>query len=148
MNLVRYESMPTVRDIFDDFFRGFFVQPVPRGALPDEFAPARQARVRVEVAEENGAYKVRADLPGVKKEDIQVTVDGDVLSIQAETRQEKETKDGERVVYSERQIGKFARSFRLASEIELDKAEAKYADGVLELTLPKKTAAVKQLTVH
>jgi HSP20 family protein len=85
----------------------------------------------------------------VKKEDIKVNIDGDEVSISAETRVEKEAKEGERVLRSERYVGKVARSFKLAEEIDESRASAKYSDGVLELTLPKKAAtAAKQLTIQ
>jgi len=101
------------------------------------------------VTEANGEYKVLAELPGVKKEDIQVNIDGNEVSISAETRAEREVKDGERVIHSERQFGKVSRAFRLAQEVDESKASARYTDGVLELTLPKKAAAaVKQLTIQ
>lgn len=145
MNLARYESLPVVRDIFDDLFRGFFVQPVARSSAAPESASLAP---RIEVVDHNGVFKVRAELPGVRKEDINVSVDGDALSISAEIKREAEKKEGERVVYSERYASRFARSIRLGAEIELDRADAKFNDGVLELTLPRKSAAAKQLTVH
>ena len=140
MNMIRYEAAPTVRDVFDEFFRGF--------AMPYR---GRETGVpmRVEVREENGAYKVRADLPGVKKEDIGITVEGDVVSIKAEVRREAADAEKDRVLYTERHQGRFERSFRLADEIAEDKVEAKYVDGVLELVLPRKAATVaRQITVH
>jgi HSP20 family protein len=130
-------------DLVDDIFRGFAVSPA---ALQVD-APAR--RMKVDVAEQNGDYRVVAELPGVKKEDIKVNIDGDEVSISAETRVEKEAKEGERVLRSERYVGKVARSFKLAEEIDESRASAKYSDGVLELTLPKKAAtAAKQLTIQ
>ena len=146
MNIARYESLPAVRDIFDDFFRGFLVQPVPRALAGS--SEAVSVSPRIDVVDENGTFKVRVDLPGAKKEDIKVSVDGDVLSIAAEIRRNNETKDGERIVYSERFVGRFARSIRLGVEIELEAAAAQFNDGVLELKLPKKSVAAKQLTVH
>src|SRR5207247_7953996 len=127
----------------DDIFSGFVVGPVGFEAAN----PVR--RMKVDVAEQNGEYKVLAELPGVKKEDIKVNVDGDEVSITAESRAERDEKDGERVLHSERYFGKVARAFRLGQEIDEERASAKYADGVLELTLPKKaTAAAKQLTIQ
>jgi len=105
--------------------------------------------MKVDVAEHNGDYKVVAELPGVKKEDIKVNIDGDEVSITAEARLDKETKDGERLLHSERYVGKVSRAFRLAQEIDESRASAKYSDGVLELTLPKKAAATaKQLAIQ
>src|SRR4029077_17317180 len=105
--------------------------------------------MKVDVAEQNGDYKVVAELPGVKKEDIKVNIDGDAVSITAETRVEKEAKDGERVLHSERYVGKVSRAFRLAEETDVWGGPEKSPDGVLELTLPKKAqAAAKQLTIQ
>ena len=130
-------------DLVDDLFRGFVVGPVGFEAE----APVR--RMKVDVAEQNGDYKVTAELPGVRKEDIKVNIDGDEVSITAETRVAKEEKDGERVLHSERYVGKVSRAFRLADEIDESRASAKYSDGVLELTLPKKAAAAaKQLAIQ
>lgn len=145
MNLDRYESPPAVRDIFDDFFRGFFVQPVMR---PGAASARTDLAPRIEVVDHNGVFKVRAELPGVRKDDINVSVDGDVLSIAAEIKRVTEPKDGERVVYSERYVGRYSRSIRLGTDIEPDRAEAKFSDGVLELTLPRKSVAAKQLAIH
>ena len=139
-NITRYDPFG---DLVDDFFRGFLVQP----AGFEVGVPVR--RMKIDVAEQNGEYKVVAELPGVKKEDIKVNIEGDEVSITAETRLEKEAKDGERLLHSERYVGKVARAFRLAQEIDESRASAKYSDGVLELTLPKKaTATAKQLTVQ
>ena len=139
-NITRYDPLG---DLVDDFFRGFLVRPV---GFETEL-PAR--RMKVDVAEQNGDYRVVAELPGFRKEDIKVSIDGDEVSITAETRAEKETKDGERLLHSERYVGKVARAFRLTQEIDESRASAKYVDGVLELTLPKKAAAAsKQLTIQ
>jgi HSP20 family protein len=130
-------------DLVDDFFKGFFVRPV--GFETDEAV----RRMKIEVTEANGEYKVLAELPGVKKEDIRVNIDGDQVSISAETRAGRDVKEGERVLHSERRFGKVARAFRLAQEVDESKASARYSDGVLELTLPKKAAAAaKQLTIQ
>jgi HSP20 family protein len=96
--------------------------------------------IKVEVTEDERAYKVKADLPGVKKEDIAVEVDGNQVSISAEVKREKEEKEAGEVVHSERYYGKQFRSFSLGRDIDRKKVEAKYADGVLELTLPKNDA--------
>ena len=131
-NLRRYGNP----DPFDDLFRGFFVRPVDVGQ-------GREApEVRVDVQENDKAYLVHAELPGVKKEDIHVDIDGAVVSISAERKQEKEVKEGDRTLRTERYFGKVSRSFQLALEIDEAQAVAKYRDGVLELTLPKKAAVV------
>jgi HSP20 family protein len=114
----------------DTFFRGFRLRPW----LSDMDA---EPRIKIDVAEDDKAYTVKADIPGVKKEDIHVSIDGSQVSIEAEVRKEKEEKKGEKVVRSERYFGKEYRSFSLGQDIESAKAEAKYHDGVLELKLPK-----------
>jgi HSP20 family protein len=139
-NITRYDPFS---DLFDDLLKGFFVRPV--GFEIEE--PLRS--VKIDVAEQNGEFKVLAELPGVRKDDIRVAIDGDQVSITAETGVERDAKNGERVLRRERHFGKVSRAFRLGQEIDEDRASAKYADGVLELTLPKKaTAAAKQLTIQ
>jgi HSP20 family protein len=129
-------------DPFDDLFRGFFVRPVEFGQAPE--APT----IKVDVKEKDNKYLVHAELPGMKKEDIHVHVDGPVVSITAERKQEKEVKEGERVLRSERYFGKVSRSFQLDTDVDEAAASAKFTDGVLELTLPKKAAAsAKRLTI-
>jgi HSP20 family protein len=142
-NVSRYDPFG---ELFDDLFKGFFVKPVGYEGAPAT-TPVRS--MRVEVSEHNGEYKVQAELPGVKKEDIRVQIEGDQVSIAAEVKAEREAKEGERVVHSERYYGKVARSFRLGEDIDDSKAEAKYADGVLELRLPKKAVtASRQISIQ
>ena len=131
------------RDPFDDLLRGFFVRPVDFGGGVSE-AP----QMRVDVKEDNDAYQVHAELPGIMKEDIHVHIDGPVVSISAERKQEKEVKEGERVLRTERYFGKVSRSFQLGQEIDEAKSSARFKDGVLELSLPKKAhEQVKRLTI-
>ena len=131
-------------DIFDDFVKGFFVRPL---AAVEPGQTAR--RLKVDVSEKDAEYRVLAEIPGVKKDEIQVDIEGDVVTISAETRAEKDVKEGERVIHSERYYGKISRSFRLGQEVDQAKANAKYTDGVLELVLPKKAAAnAKRLTIQ
>lgn len=134
----------TRRDPLDDLFRGFFVRPVDFGSGTNTEAP----QMRVDVKENAEGYDVHAELPGMKKEDIHVHIDGPVVSISAERKQEKEVKDGERVLRTERYFGKVSRSFQLGQDVDEAKASAKFTDGVLELTLPKKLAAqAKRLSI-
>ncbi|HUG77252.1 MAG TPA: Hsp20/alpha crystallin family protein [Burkholderiales bacterium] len=131
-------------ELVDDFFKGFLVRPV---AL--EGRGETMPRMKVDVAENNGAYVVTAEIPGVKKEDIQVTIDGAEIGLSAEVKREKEVSQDERVLHVERAFGKLSRSFTLPQEVDEAKAEAKYRDGVLELTLPKKAAAArKQIAIQ
>jgi HSP20 family protein len=140
--ITRYDPFANVDD---DLFQGFFVRPY--GYEPREAAVA--PRMRVDVAEKNGAYLVTAEIPGVKKDDIQVNVDGAQVTLSAEVKQEREAGKDERVLHVERSYGKATRSFTLPQELDEAKVEARYRDGVLELTLPKKAAAArKQITVQ
>ncbi|MBI3431130.1 MAG: Hsp20/alpha crystallin family protein [Hydrogenophilales bacterium] len=145
-NLSRYDPLSLARiDPFgdiDDLFKGFFVRPALLEGQP-------QMQIKMDVKENDDAYTVHADIPGVKKEDIQVSIEGNQVSISAETKTEKEEKKGEKVLRSERYFGKVARSFTLAHDVDEAKAQAKYSDGVLELTLPKKaTTASRKLAVQ
>jgi HSP20 family protein len=134
---------PSFNDNFESAFRRFFA-PM---ALETE-TPA--LKMRIDVAEKDNGYEVKADIPGVKKEDINVRIDGNVVQIDAEVKREKETKgEGGKVLRSERYCGTISRTFSLADDVDDGKAEAKYADGVLTLQLPKKaTAASRKVTVQ
>lgn len=121
---------------FDDFFgdlgRGFWMKPI---ALPAD----AELRMKVDVKEDEKTFTVSAEIPGVKKEDIQVDVEGNTVSLRAEVKREKEEKEGEKVVYSERAYGMASRSFTLPAEVDSKGARAEYKDGLLSLTLPKKS---------
>jgi HSP20 family protein len=139
-NVTRYDPFG---DLFDDLMKGFFVRPI--AAEGTSAAP----RMKLEVSEQAEAFKVLAEIPGVKKDEIQVTIDGDQVTIGAEVRKEKDLKEGERLVHSERYYGKVSRAFRLGTDLDESKAQARYTDGVLELILPKKaTAAARKLTIQ
>ncbi|HEX2830368.1 MAG TPA: Hsp20/alpha crystallin family protein [Burkholderiales bacterium] len=126
-------------EAFDDLLRGFFVRPVGfQGTHAGDSAPAQ---FRVEVTEAEQSYTIRAEIPGVKKEDINISIDADQVAISAEVKNEKDVKDGERVLRSERYYGKVYRAFALGQPVDENGASAKYADGILELVLPKKAAA-------
>ncbi len=131
-------------DSFDELLRGFFVRPMAF----EGHQPAAQA-IRIDVREDENAYTVHAEIPGVKKDDIHVTIENEQIAISAETRNEREVKEGERVLRAERYYGKVYRALALGQAVDQDKAVAKYADGVLELTLPKKAAASsRRLTIN
>lgn len=105
--------------------------------------------VRVDVHESDKAYTVKAEMPGLKKEDIKIEIDGDTVSIRAESKREDEVKEKGQVVRSERYYGSLYRSFSLGTDINGAEASAKYVDGVLELSLPKKEGvSTKQITVQ
>ena len=131
-NITRFD------EAFDDLLRGFFVRPV---SFEGNQGQAQIAQFRVDVSESENAYTIRAELPGVKKDDININIDADQVAISAEVKNEKEVKDGERTLRSERYYGKVQRAFQLGQPIDENTANAKYVDGILELTLPKKAAA-------
>ena len=116
------------------------------------------APIKIEVTEDLSSYRVSAVLPGAKKEDIHIEVDQKEVSIMAEIKRENiapadaaknAVKDGERVLHSERFYGKTSRVFSLAQDIDEAAVEAKYADGVLTLVLPKKApVSAKRVTVQ
>jgi len=139
-NITRFDPF---NDLVDDLFKGYFVRPM--------WSEGREtvARMKVDVAEKGDAYLVHAELPGVKKEDIQIAIDGAQVTLSAEVKREKEAGDGERWLHVERATGKVSRSFTLPQEVDDAKADAKFRDGVLELSLPKKSAAArKQITIN
>ena len=135
-------SLVSRGSLFDDFFKdiapGFYVRPLHGDTLP---APSQ---IKVDVKETEGGYTVQAEVPGVPKEDIHVSVEGNVVSLRAEVRQHDQQTDGEKVLRSERYFGQVARSFALPADVDASQAKAKYDNGVLTLTLPKKQASNAQ----
>lgn len=132
-NIQRYGYGGMLDDVFGDLMKGFWVKPV---AVPGN----GELTMKVDVAEDDKAYTIRADVPGVKKEDIQIDVEGGQVSIRAEVKRESEKKDGEKVLHSERYYGMVSRSMSLPVDVDTQGAKAEYKDGVLNLTLPKKAA--------
>jgi len=138
-NISRYDPYE-MTDPLDNLFRGFF-----RPVQMDKDMP----RIRMDVKEDEKSYAVHADVPGVAKDDIHVTIDGNTVSISAEVKQGSERKEGEKVLRRERYFGRVSRSFALESEVDEASATARYQDGVLELVLPKKSAAAaKRLAIQ
>ena len=137
-NVTRYTPFD---DLFNELSRGFFVKPF---AMPAE----ADLKMKVDVKEDEKSFTVQAEVPGVKKEDIQVDIDGNQVSVRAELKKEKEEKKGEKTVYSERSYGMVSRSFTLPAEVDEKGAKAEYKDGVLNLVLPKKSnGAAKRIAV-
>jgi len=127
-----------------DLFDGLFVRPVRLG-----IDGQNELAMKIDVKQDDKAYAVTAEMPGVKKDDIHVLVEGNLVSIEAEVKKEREEKKDERVVRSERYYGKLARSFTLEYEIDEASVQAAYSDGLLKLTLPKKVkSAARQIAVH
>jgi len=130
-NILRYRP---IDDTFDDLFRGFFMRPV-------RFDGQQEIQLKMDVSEDDKAYTVHAEIPGVKKEDINVSIEGSQVAISAEVKNEKEVKEGEKVLRSERYFGRVYRALTLPQDVDEDTAQAKYNNGVLELVLPKRIAA-------
>jgi HSP20 family protein len=138
-NITRFDPFS---DYIDDVFRRA-LRPV-RWELEDQ-----PLQIKLDVAENDKSYTVKAEVPGVKKEDINVQVEGNQVSITAQSTREKDVKEGEKVIRSERYYGSLSRSFSLPFEVDQAGASAKYADGILELTLPKKSgSSTKKLNVQ
>jgi HSP20 family protein len=138
-NVARFNVLDSA---LDDLMRGFFVRPI-------NYEPKVPAQLRIDVTEDDKSYSVRAEIPGVKKEDINVAIDGNQVEISAEVKNEKEIKEGEKLLRSERYCGKVYRAFTLDQDIDEAATQARYAEGILDLRLPKKaSAAVKRITVQ
>jgi HSP20 family protein len=144
-NLTRFDPFNLNRfDPFRDVFGNIF---------PSTFRPLlekmSEPQIPMNIVETDNAYLVTADLPGVRKEDIDVNIYENQLTINAELKEEKEAGTEGKPLFSERWTGKVSRSIRLPMEIDDKGAQARCADGVLHLTLPKKTSSMaKHLTVH
>jgi HSP20 family protein len=123
------------RDRLDDLFPEFF----RRLARPLELPEDAPASIRIDVTENDKDYQVRAEIPGAKKEDIRVTVDGNFVSVSAEVKREKEEKSKGRVLTKETYVGSSSRGFSLPHEIDDKAVSAKLEDGILKLTLPKRS---------
>lgn len=131
-----------VESTLDELMRGFFVRPM-------NYEPSAPAQLRLDVTESDNTYVVLAEIPGVKKDDINVAIDGNQVEISAEVRSEKEAKEGDKVLRSERCYGKVYRAIALPQEVDESAVQARYAEGILELTLPKKQpAAAKRITIQ
>jgi HSP20 family protein len=127
---------------FDDFFKDLQWRPAMRGM---DVEP----HIKMDVTENDKGYAVKAEIPGVSKDDIKVNVKGNEVSISVEVNKEKEEKEGDTVIHSERYVGRQYRSFTLPVEIDEGKVEARYLDGVLDLRLPKRAgdSGAKQISI-
>ncbi|MEZ7827985.1 MAG: Hsp20/alpha crystallin family protein [Brachymonas denitrificans] len=140
-------SLMTRGSLFDDFFKdvapGFFIKPLHGDPLPSA------SQIRIDVKETDKEFTVQAEMPGVSKEDIHVSVEGSIVTLRAEIRQEDRQTEGEKVLRTERYHGEVSRSFQLPADIDEANAKARYDNGVLCLTLPKKVSnAPQRLTVE
>jgi HSP20 family protein len=139
-NITRYDPFNDM----DDLFKGLFVRP-----MRFDLDVAPQMRMKIDVTKAEDTYTVKAEIPGVKKDDIQVSIEGNEVTISGEIKKESEETKGEEVLRSERYYGRVSRSFTLPHDVDEAKVVAKYADGVLKLTLPMKSkSAGKKITVN
>ena len=130
-------------DPMDEMFRNF-LRP-----LRWENMPAQAPQIKLDVTEADNAYTVKAEIPGVRKEDIDVRIEGNMVSLSAEVNKQSEEKKDGRVIRSERYQGYVSRTFSLGANVDQAKASAKYENGVLELVLPKRESTEgKRLTVR
>ena len=130
-------------DIFKDLAPAFYVRPLHGDPLPTP------AQIKVDVKENDKAYTVQAEVPGVSKDEIHVSVEANVVTLRAEIKQEDNQNADEKTLRSERYYGAVSRSFQLPQEVDQTQARAKYDNGVLTLTLPKKAANGSQrLTIE
>ena len=145
-NITRFDPFLTRFDPFGEPFEDIFRRMLRPVRWEAEGTPLQ---IKIDVEENDKDYTVNAEIPGVKREDINVHIDGNVVSISAESKREKEVKEKGKLIRSERYYGSLSRSFSLGHDIDESQASAKYADGVLELKLPKKTsAAAKKVAVQ
>lgn len=135
-------SLVSRGSLFDDFFKdfapGFFVRPLHGEHLPTP------GQIRLDVKETDEGYTVQAEVPGVAKEDIHVAIEGNVVSLRAQVRQHDDKREGEKLLRSERYFGSVMRSFGLPVDIDAAQAKARYDNGVLTLSLPKKASQAAQ----
>ena len=133
--------------LLDDFFKevapGFFIKPLHGDPVPGA------SQIRIDVSENDQAFTVRAEIPGVNKQDIHVSVEGSIVTLSAEIRQHDAEREGEKLLRSERYYGSVSRSFQLPAEVDEAQSKARYENGILLLSLPKKVSnSPQRLTVE
>ncbi|MEE1654449.1 MULTISPECIES: Hsp20/alpha crystallin family protein [Brachymonas] len=133
--------------LLDDFFKevapGFFIKPLHGDPVPSA------SQIKIDVSENDQAFTVRAEIPGVNKQDIHVSVDGSIVTLSAEIRQHDAEREGEKLLRSERYYGSVSRSFQLPAEVDEAQSKARYENGILLLSLPKKVSnSPQRLTVE
>lgn len=142
-NIVQRDPF-AIDDMLDDLFKGYFVRPMCMSGEQSEMQ-----MIKMDVKEGGKDYTVHAELPGVSKGDIHVTIEGNSVVISAEVKKTSEQKEGEKMLRKERYYGKTYRSFALGQEVDESNARAKFDNGVLELVLPKKAvSAARKLAIE
>ncbi|MBX7229108.1 MAG: Hsp20/alpha crystallin family protein [Burkholderiaceae bacterium] len=138
-----YELSRSWDRLFDDSLFDRLVSPIKSLNNMEARSPA------LEVTEGEQDYTVKVDLPGMSKEDVKISVDGRRVTVEASSSKNEEKKEGDRILYTERSIASFSRSFTLPLEIDQAQSSAKMDNGVLTLSLAKRTAGeAKQLTIR
>lgn len=146
INFIPYPSLWNDITKFDSFTNldEFF-----KVSLPVSVGMASPSVIKVDISENDVAFTLRAEIPGTKKEDVKVHIEGNRVSIRAETKQEKEKKEGERVIRREIYSGSSSRNITLSSYVDESRVEAKFENGRLELLLPKKKGGnSKQIEIN
>ncbi|MBN2745625.1 MAG: Hsp20/alpha crystallin family protein [Bacteroidales bacterium] len=131
--MVRRNTQPMLTDLFNDFFENDFA---------NRFDRSFKVLPKTNVIEEERMYNIEMMVPGYKKEDFSLNIENDTLVISAQKEQNNEEKDGKKIVFREYSVQSFERSFRLSNDVDANKIEASYQDGILHVTIPKKAEAV------
>ena len=144
MNIVLRNRLPQSRSFgpasFDQLVGSIFDDIATANRRNGAAADSKSLTPRINVSESSTGFEIEAELPGVVKEDVHISVDGNRVSFDADVRQVA-TKEGETIIHAERRVSKFSRSFTLPAEVDDDRAEARLENGILHLSLPKKQAA-------
>ncbi len=141
-NLIRHGSS-LFDDLFHDLSSGFSVRPLHGDALP------QASQIKIDVQEADDSFTVTAELPGVDKENIDVSIDNAVVTISAEINQHDQEEKQGKLLRSERYFGSVSRRFQLPAEVDADKCQANYKNGILTLNLTKHQGnASKKLTIN
>jgi HSP20 family protein len=130
---------------FDRLFDDSFERILANGATGENNATRSPA---LDVAESDLAYTIKLDMPGVAKEDVKVSIDGRRVTVEANSRKEEVKNDGDRVVYRERSVSNYARTIKLSAEVEQSTSAAKLENGVLTVTLNKRSPTAAQISVN
>ena len=136
LNLYRSPGVNTVQQVLGGFVDSLFSDFL--GSSSEARAQGSVSQLaRFDVLEKDGSYEAYVEIPGVAKEDIDVSIDGTRVSVKAQAKEQAVEKDGARALHTERRT-RYARSFDLPQEVDLERATASYENGVLTLLLPKK----------
>ncbi len=135
-------KLPARRSLFDELFQdfplGYSIAPLHGDPLP---APSK---IKIDVKENGDTLIVHAEVPGVRKDDLDISVDNNVLTISAEVSQYDADQENDKVIHSERYYGAVQRSISLPAEVSIEDATARYEDGILVLELPKAAQEAKK----